>query len=122
MLCVDQTAPVTGTTDTDPVRRFWPVTEFLSTREAVLAAIRLFANLHRFEGTGVSVRFAWRATNDLNNPGSFTLVGNNLTALGEDVQDVDITTGAANKLFFQLAISAISTTPGQVELTSWQQS
>ena len=121
MLCVDQTAPVTRTTDTDPVRRFWPVTELLSTREAVLAAIQLFANLHRFEGTGVSVRFAWRATNDLNNPGSFTPVGNNLTALGEDVQDVDITAGAANKLFFQLAISAIDTTPGQVELTSWQQ-
>ena len=121
MSCKDKTPPVTRTYDTDTVRRFWPITEFLSTREAVLAAIQLFAHIHRFEGTGVSVRFAWRATNDLNNPGSFTLVGNTLTALGEDVQDVDITTGAANKLFFQLAISAIDTTPGQVALTSWQQ-
>lgn len=122
MSCTEKSQPITRTYDTDTTRRFWPVTEFISTREAALAALQLYANVLRVEGTGVSLRFAWRATNNLNNPGGFTPVGNCLANLGEDVQDVDISAGASNKLFFQIAISGISTSPGQVEVTTWMQS
>jgi hypothetical protein len=39
MSCTEKTQPITRTYDTDTTRRFWPVTEFVSTREAALAAL-----------------------------------------------------------------------------------
>lgn len=122
MSCSDKTPPTTTICDTDGTRRFWPVTATLSTRDLRLDEIQVYANLIRTEGTGVSLRFAYRVTNDMNNPGSYTLIGSDITNLGEVVQTLSVLAAATNKLFIQLAISGVSTGAGQAEITTYMQS
>ena len=122
MSCSDKTPPTTTICDTDGTRRFWPVTAMLSTRDLRLDEVQVYANLIRTEGTGVSLRFAFRVTNDMNNPGSYTLIGSDITNLGEVVQTLNVLVAATNKLFIQLAISGVSTGAGQAEITTYMQS
>jgi len=122
MSCSDKTPPTTTICDTNTTRRYWPITAMLSTRDLHLDAIQLYANLIRVEGTSVSLRFAYRVTNDMNNPGSFTLVGASIANLGDLVQTISALAAATDKLFIQFAISAVSDGPGQAEITTFTQS
>lgn len=122
MSCTDKTPPTTKLCNTDSTRRYWPITAFLSARDLHLDAVQLYANLIRTEGTSVSLRLAFRVANDLNNLGSYALIGNSITNLGDVVHTESVFTAATDKLCIQFASSGESNGAGQAEVTTFTQS
>ena len=102
----------------DATWRYRALSGWLDTDDLTVTAIRSFLRIIRLIGAS-EFQLCVRATNDQNNPGSFTAVGSTISTVSSSVETVDISTITANKLFVQFGIAyrtGLSAVNGQADL------